>query len=287
MKSLEQYTQREYGQAASHISSRIRHRPEVGVILGSGLGSLVALVERPDALPYAEIPHFPPCSVEGHEGCLVAGRLEGVPLLIMQGRTHYYEGYTMQHLALPVRVMKRLGVETLIVTNAAGGINPAYRTGELMLLTNHVNLVGMTGANPLRGPNDSSFGPRFPDLTCPYDPELSDIARRVACEENIPLHEGVYVMVAGPNYESAADVHFLKVIGADAVGMSTVPEVIVARHAGMRVLGVSGISNLVTDQPSPELRFSHGDVIEAGKATAPRLGALIRGVLKTLSQAPN
>jgi purine-nucleoside phosphorylase len=278
----EQFAYQQYEEAAEFVRARIRTAPQVGVILGSGLGSLVDLVTDPVVTDYVEIPHFPPSTVEGHAGRLVAGVLEGVRVLLMQGRTHYYEGYSMQQITLPVRVMKLLGVRALIVTNSAGGINPHYRTGDLMLFSNHINLVGIGGPSPLRGPNIDEFGPRFPDMSCPYDGQLRSVARRVATDNGIPLHEGVYAMVAGPSYESAADVHFLKVIGADAVGMSTVPEVIVARHTGMRVVGISGISNIVSEAPAPGEGVAHEEVIQAGAVLAPRLGVVIRGILASM-----
>jgi purine-nucleoside phosphorylase len=280
-----EFGRKEWGEAAEFVLSQVALRPKVGMILGSGLGSLVDLVQDAVRLPYSAIPYFPPCSIEGHEGILVVGSLEGVPVAIMQGRTHYYEGYSMQHITLPVRAMRLMGIDTLFVTNAAGGIQPHFHPGELMMLTDHINLVGMAGASPLRGPNDESFGPRFPDLTRAYDAELRGIARRVADEKGIPLHEGVYIMLAGPSYETVADVHFLKLIGVDAVGMSTVPEVTVARHSGMRVLAVSGISNVMSDRYDPDLHFSHEEVLAAGRSMAPRMGALLRGVLGALGRA--
>jgi purine-nucleoside phosphorylase len=233
-------------------------------------------------IPYAQIPHFPEPSVEGHVGQLVMGQLAGTEVLIMQGRVHFYEGYTMQQVVFPVRVMQLMGIETLIVTNAAGGLNPAYRAGDLMLIRDHINLLGMAGANPLFGPNDPALGPRFPDMSEAYDPELCRLARKVAAERGILLWEGVYVGLAGPSFETPADIRFLRMIGADAVGMSTVPEVTVARHAGMRVLGISGISNVALAEPKSGQQASHAEVLAAGKQLVPRLTALLLGVLDQL-----
>jgi purine-nucleoside phosphorylase len=249
------------------------------MILGSGLNSLADAVQGADILPYDEIPHFPTSTVEGHVGQLILGRLENRPVMILQGRVHYYEGYSMQQVTLPVRIMQLMGVETLIVTNAAGGLNPAFQSGDLMLIRDHINLVGMAGANPLVGPNDPSLGPRFPDMSQAYDLQLRSVAQHVAQENQIPLHEGVYIGLSGPSFETPADIRFLRLIGADAVGMSTVPEVIVARHGGLRVLGVSGISNVALSEPTPGQVVSHEEVLAAGQQIVPRLIALVRGVL--------
>ncbi len=224
------YTREHFARAAEYISTRTRHRPQVAIVLGSGLGGLVSEVEEADTILYSDIPDFPQCTVEGHMGRLVIGRLAGACVAVMQGRAHYYEGYSMQQVTFPIRVFQQMGVGTLIVTNAAGGLNPEFRAGDLMLIADHINLVGMAGLNPLRGPNDPELGPRFPDMSRAYDPELRAIARRVAAREGIPLREGVYIMLAGPSFETPADMRFLRIIGADAVGMSTVPEVTVARH---------------------------------------------------------
>jgi len=265
---------------ASAIRSRTTYRPRVGLILGSGLGSLAANVEAASILPYPELPGWPVSTVLGHQGHLVIGSLEGQVVAVMQGRVHYYEGYSMAQVTLPVRVMQRLGVELLIVTNAAGAVNPAYEPGDLMLITDHVNLIGMGGLNPLRGPNLDDFGPRFPDMSQPYDRVLSDLARKSASAENLLLHEGVYVSLAGPSFESPADLRYLRLIGADAVGMSTVPEVIVARHGATRVLGVSGISNKANLDGNTIT--THEEVIAAEQVIVPKLTALIRGVLRRL-----
>jgi purine-nucleoside phosphorylase len=273
------YTREHYDEAVQHIASKTDHRPRVGIILGSGLNPLADSVEGADTIAYQDIPHFPTPTVEGHVGQLILGRLEGTPVIIMQGRVHYYEGYPMQQVVFPVRVMQVMGVQTLIVTNAAGGLDPAFQPGDLMLIRDHINLIGMAGANPLHGPNDPTLGPRFPDMSQAYDPELRSMARDVAQENSIPLHEGVYVGLSGPSFETPADVRFLRLIGADAVGMSTVPEVIVARHGGLRVLGVSGISNVALAEPTPGKEASHEEVLAAGQQIVPRLITLIRGIL--------
>lgn len=267
---------------AEAIAQRTKHRPTIGVILGSGLSPLAEAVEDADRIPYSEIPSFPVSTVEGHAGQLVIGRLEGQTVCVMQGRFHYYEGYSMQEVTLPVRVMHILGIHTLIVTNAAGGLDAAFLPGDLMLIRDHINLIGMGGLNPLVGPNDPAFGPRFPEMSQAYDPQLRSIAREVARREGIPLHEGVYVCLAGPSFETPADLRFLRMIGADAVGMSTVPEVTVARHMGMRVLGISGISNNASPDLPPEQAPSHEEVLEAGRILVPRMTTLIRGVLRAL-----
>ena len=265
---------------ADHSRSRTSYRPRVGMILGSGLGTLAANVEAATILPYQELPGWPLSTVQGHQGHLVFGQLEGQEVAVMQGRVHYYEGYSMAQVALPVRVMQRLGIEILVVTNAAGAVNPAYEPGDLMLITDHVNLIGMAGLNPLRGANLDVFGPRFPDMSQPYDRALNSLARKVADAENVLLHEGVYISLAGPSFESPADLRFLRLIGADAVGMSTVPEVITARHGGTRVLGVSGISNKAN--LDGETITSHEEVLAAGQVIVPKLTTLLRGVLRRL-----
>ncbi|MDY7042011.1 MAG: purine-nucleoside phosphorylase [Chloroflexota bacterium] len=276
------FTKSEFAEAADFIRSRTQYSPNVALILGSGLSPLADEIADADVIPYEEIPHFATPTIEGHAGRLVLGRLEGREVLVMQGRAHYYEGYSMQRITLPVRVMRMLGVETLIVTNAAGGLNPQFRAGDLMLITDHINLVGMAGLNPLRGPNDSDLGPRFPDMSQAYDPTLRELALRVARRLDLPIWEGVYICLAGPTFETPADLRFLRLIGVDAVGMSTVPEVIVARHGGMRVMGISGISNVAITEPTEGKVASHEEVLEAGRVLVPRLISLLRGVLREL-----
>lgn len=272
-----------FEEAAAHIRARSSYRPSIALVLGSGLNPLAEQIEECDVLPFEEIPHFPSATVEGHQGRLILGRLAGATVLAMQGRTHYYEGYSMQRVTFPVRVMRELGIETLILTNAAGGVNPAFRAGELMLITDHINLIGMAGLNPLRGPNDPELGPRFLDMSKTYDAALRTMALRVAAGRGIPLHQGVYICLAGPTFETPADIRFLRLIGADAVGMSTVPEAIVARHGGMRVLGISGISNVAIAEADSDAQASHQEVLEAGRVLVPRLTSLLSGILAELS----
>ncbi len=275
------FTMDDFRAAADVIRKRTAHKPKVGMILGSGLNGLAEAVEGADLIPYADIPNYPVSTVEGHVGRLVIGTLEGQEVLVMQGRAHFYEGYTMAQVGFPVRVMQVLGIETLIVTNAAGGLNLSYRPGDVMIISDHINLLGMAGQNPLYGPNIDELGPRFPSMNNAYDPQLRAIAREAALKAGIPHHEGVYICLAGPSFESPADVRFLRLIGADAVGMSTVPEVLVARHGGMRVLGLSGISNkLIGEEGAPPP--NHEEVLEAGKVLVPRLETIIREVLRKL-----
>jgi purine-nucleoside phosphorylase len=273
------FTRADYQRASETIRARTKHAPTVGLILGSGLNPLADEIAHADIIPYRDIPIFPVSTVEGHRGELVIGQLSGKTVVAMRGRAHYYEGYSMQQVTVPVRVMRALGVDTIIITNAAGGINDQFRAGDLMLIVDHINFVGMAGLNPLRGPNDESLGPRFPDMTHAYDPGLLDAARNAAMRLGIRLHEGVYVMLAGPSYESPADIRFLRMIGADAVGMSTVPEVVVARHGGMRVLGISLISNSLA---AGHDKVEHEEVLAAGKAAMPKLASLVKQVLSTI-----
>lgn len=276
------FSRRDFEAAAAAVREKSKLVPEVGLILGSGLNPLADAVSQVVAIPYSELPSFPTTTVEGHSGRLLLGRLEGRGVVAMQGRAHYYEGYSMAEVTFPVRVMQLLGIESLIVTNAAGGLNAEFRAGDVMLITDHINLVGMGGLNPLRGPNIDEFGPRFPDMSQPYDAHLQSLARQVAAEAGIPLREGVYVCLAGPSFESPADVRFLRLIGADAVGMSTVPEAIVARHGGTRVLGLSGISNVAPAEGEPSVETTHEEVLEAGAVLVPRLESIVRGVLRAL-----
>lgn len=278
--------------AAEFIQARTARRPTVGIILGSGLGALGDDVQQPTTIHYQEIPGFVPSTVVGHKGDLVIGGLEGKTVAVMRGRIHAYEGYTPQQITFPVRVLKAIGCQTLVVTNAAGGLNPAFAAGDLMLITDHLNLPAMIGHNPLYGPNDPALGPRFPDMSNAYDPSLRDMAHQVAGGLGITLHEGVYVMLGGPSYETAAEVRFLRIAGADAVGMSTASEVIVARHAGMRVFGVSLISNVIpmpgaapvsaTPHAAPGA-LGHEEVLATAAAAAPRFIAFIRGVVRRLT----
>jgi len=262
------------------IRERTSYRPRISIILGSGLNGLADSVEKPDIIPFGDLPHFPISTVLGHAGRLIIGTLEGQSVFVMQGRIHFYEGYSMAQVTLPVRVMQRFGIEILIVTNAAGGVNPAFAAGDVMLITDNLNLIGMTGQNPLSGPNLDEIGPRFPDMSQAYDGALCDLVRSLAKKENMVLREGVYAGLSGPSFESPADLRFLHLIGTDAVGMSTVPEVIVARHGGMRVLGLSGISNKANLDGS--MVTTHEEVLEAGRLITPKIEKLIRGVLRQL-----
>ncbi len=265
---------------AQAVRSKIDLQPRVGLILGTGLGGLAGTIQNATIIPYRELPDWPLSTVQGHAGQLVIGELEGKPVLTMQGRIHYYEGYSMQQVTMPVRVMQRLGIEILIVTNAAGAIHPDFIPGDVMLITDNLNLAGMSGLNPLIGPNLDVFGPRFPDMSQSYDRKLCDLARKVARENHLVLREGVYAGLSGPSFESPADLRFLRTAGADAVGMSTVSEVIVAHHGGTRVLGFSGISNKANLDGNTIT--SHEEVLEAGNLIAPKLETLVRGVLRTL-----
>ncbi|MBE9524798.1 MAG: purine-nucleoside phosphorylase [Chloroflexi bacterium] len=270
----------EIDQTANEVRARIARQPRIGMILGSGLGSLADTVKDPVKIPYKELPNWPVSTVLGHQGQLVVGQLEKQDVLVMQGRAHYYEGYGMDKVTLPIRVMQRLGVEIMIVTNAAGAVHPDFEPGDLMMINDHINLIGMAGPNPLRGPNLDEFGMRFPDMSRPYDLQLSAVAREVAASQGIVLHEGVYICLAGPSFETPADLRFLRAIGVDAVGMSTVPEVTVARHGGLRVLGISGISNKANLDGNTIT--THEEVLEAGEIMVPKLIEVIRGILKTL-----
>jgi purine-nucleoside phosphorylase len=274
------FTLEQINEVAAAVRGRIQMAPRVGLILGSGLNALAASVESTQIIPFRDLPHWPLSTVTGHSGQLVAGQLEGQPVFVMQGRVHYYEGYSMSQVTLPVRVMQMLKIETLIVTNAAGGIHPEFVPGDVMLITDHINLAGMAGLNPLIGPNLDEIGPRFPDMSQAYDRNLADLARRAAQDEGISLREGVYVGLSGPSFETPADLRFLRLAGADAVGMSTVPEVTVARHGGMRVLGFSGISNKANLDGSTIT--THEEVMEAGRIITPKMERIIRGVLRSL-----
>src|SRR6266498_3922810 len=273
-------TLQQIDQAADAIRKRTSYHPRVGLILGSGLNHLAESVQKADIIPYSELPNWPVSTVQGHAGRLVIGELEGQNVFVMQGRIHFYEGYSISQITLPVRVMLRLGLEMMCVTNAAGGVNPDFSPGDVMLITDHLNLLGMAGVNPLMGPNIDELGPRFPDMSQAYDRKLMEVARQVASNENVLLREGVYCALSGPSFEGPADLRFLRLAGADAVGMSTVPEVIVARHGGLRVMGLSGISNKANLDGSTVT--THEEVIEAGKVIAPKMEKVIRGVLRSL-----
>jgi purine-nucleoside phosphorylase len=271
----------EIDQVVAAVHKNTSQLPKVGFVLGSGLGSLADMVERPDYISYDDLPFWPASTVQGHIGRLVVGDLMGVKAIVQQGRAHFYEGYSMAEVTLPIRVMQRLGVEILIVTNAAGAINPDYQPGDVMLIVDHIGLMGMSGMNPLRGPNLDELGPRFPDMGQAYDRELIGLARQAAEERGVLLHEGVYIGLSGPSFETSADLRFLRAIGADAVGMSTVPEVTVARHGGTRVLGFSGISNKANLDGSTQT--THEEVLQAGRTIVPKMKTIIEGVLSRIN----
>ncbi|RMF54116.1 MAG: purine-nucleoside phosphorylase [Chloroflexota bacterium] len=273
----------DYDLAVEAIRARTSVKPKVGLILGSGLGTLAERIEQADYIPYNEIPRFPQSEVVGHRNRFVAGLLEGVPVLAMQGRIHYYEGYSMQAVTFPIRVMQRIGIRTLIVTNAAGGLNPSFEAGDLMLITDHINFMGMAGIHPLVGRNDPNLGERFPDMSDAYDPHLCQVARQVAQAQGIRLREGVYIGLSGPSFETPAEVRMLQRLGADAVGMSTVGEVTVARHGGIRVVGFSGITNMLVKGEQQGQEVSHEEVLSIGRdVIAPKLELMVRGVLQAL-----
>jgi purine-nucleoside phosphorylase len=267
-------TYTEVQQAYANVRSRYDGTPTIGIILGTGLGALVDKVNIVLSIPYQEIPGFPTSTVESHKGRLIFGDIDGVSVVVMQGRFHQYEGYTLQQITLPVRIFKLLGVKTLIVSNACGGMNPLYKRSDIMLIDDHINLLG---DNPLVGPNMDELGPRFPDMSEPYSQQLLTFAEETALELGIKVHRGVYVAVTGPNLETRAEYRFLRTIGADVVGMSTVPECIVARHMGMNVLGVS----IITDECFPDSlqAVSLEHVLEAASIAEPRMTTLITTLL--------
>ncbi|ALP38616.1 purine nucleoside phosphorylase [Paenibacillus sp. IHB B 3084] len=261
-------------EAADYIRAKSGIRPEIGLILGSGLGILADLIQDGISIPYQDIPHFPVSTVEGHEGELLLGTIEGRAVVMMKGRFHMYEGYGPQLTAFPVRVMKQLGIQSLLVTNAAGGVNTSYEAGDLMVISDHLNL---TGQNPLIGPNDAALGVRFPDMSEAYSRRLREIAKQTAAQQGFSLQEGVYAGLLGPNYETPAEIVMLRTLGADAVGMSTVSEVIVARHAGIEVLGFSCITNMaagILDQP-----LSHDEVMDTAEKVREKFLNLVLAII--------
>ena len=262
-------------QAAEFIRARWSGSPRVGIVLGTGLGALAREIETEAAIPYPDIPFFPRSTVESHRGQLVCGRLAGQTLLAMEGRFHLYEGYSPWQVTFPVRVMKELGCRLLIVSNAAGGLNPLHKKGDLIVIEDHINFMGL---NPLIGPNDDRLGPRFPDLIEPYDRALQDLALEVALAENIVAHRGVYVAVVGPNLETRAEYRFLRAMGADVVGMSTVPEVLVATHAGLKVLGFSIITDMCLPDALKPVQIE--EIIAVANEAEGKLRAIVRGVLR-------
>ncbi|MBX2991610.1 MAG: purine-nucleoside phosphorylase [Bacteroidetes bacterium] len=264
-------------EAVAFLRTKTRMQPPIGIILGTGLGGLAKEIKQDVVIDYENIPHFPVSTVESHHGRLIFGTLGGKQVVAMQGRFHYYEGYSMQQVTFPVRVMKFLGVNTLLISNAAGGMNPQFRKGSVMIITDHINLLG---DNPLIGPNDDSLGPRFPDMSEPYSKKLIALAEKVALERKIRVERGVFVAVAGPNLETRAEYRFLRLIGGDAVGMSTVPENIVANHMSMQVLGFS----IITDECFPDALqpANVAEIIAVANETEPKLTAIMKGVVESL-----
>jgi purine-nucleoside phosphorylase len=262
-------------EAVEFIAGHWKHVPRVGIILGSGLGGVAAAITDAVRIPYESIPHFARSAAPGHAGQLVCGLLEGVPVVVLEGRMHAYEGYPLAQITFPVRVIKRLGADLLVVTNACGGLNPQYRSGDIMVIDDHINLLG---DNPLIGINDDRLGPRFPDMSAPYTLELVDAALAVARRDNFVAHRGVYVAVTGPNLETRAEYRFLRGIGADVVGMSTVPEVIVAVHSSMRVLGISVITDMCLADALEVATVE--SILATARAAEPKLRALILGAVR-------
>jgi purine-nucleoside phosphorylase len=262
-------------EAARYVLAKAQGRtPRVAVVLGSGLGGVADAIKDPIDIPYAEIPHFVQSTVQGHAGKLIIGSCDGVDVVLMKGRFHYYEGYSMEEVTLPVRVFRVMGIQTLILTNAAGGTASHLKPGSLMAITDHINMMG---ENPLRGANDERFGPRFPDLTVVYTPAYVEVAHEVAREIGVVLSEGVYMALRGPSYETPAEIRMMRKLGADAVGMSTVPEGIVARHCGMKVLAISCITNVAAGLTKSEI--NHKEVMEVGEQAGKKLGELIVRVI--------
>lgn len=264
-------------ESAGFISTKINNKPKIGLILGSGLGVLADEIQNPVKINYDKIPNFPVSTVEGHAGCLVIGTLEGKEVIAMQGRFHYYEGYSQSEITFPVRVMKALGVETIVVTNAAGGANRSFKPGDLMVIKDHINL---SGSNPLMGANDHRFGPRFPDMSTAYTPKYIQLVKDCAKELNIQIQEGVYAFFSGPTYETPSEVKMAQILGADAVGMSTAPEVIVASHSNMEVIGISCITNMaagILNQP-----LNHEEVIETTQKVKTEFLSLVKKVVNKI-----
>ncbi|XP_055688696.1 purine nucleoside phosphorylase [Lutzomyia longipalpis] len=267
-------------QIADHLLERTTFRPKIGIICGSGLGTLAESITNKDIFDYEDIPCFPSTTVEGHAGRMVFGLLNSVPVMCMQGRFHYYEGHSLETCSMPIRVMKLTGVTHLIITNAAGGLNPIYKVGDIVIIKDHLNLMGMAGLNPLLGPNDPRFGPRFPAMNNAYNPEMRVAAKKIAHTMGIgnEIHEGVYTCLAGPNYETPAELRALKTLGVDAVGMSTVHEVVTAKHCNLAVFAISLITNkCIFDYDNPD-EACHAEVVEVGKSRQSVLCDLVKGM---------
>lgn len=261
--------------AAGYIKEKSGFEPEIGIILGTGLGSLGDCIEKVSAIDYSEIPEFPVSTVFGHAGRLILGFLEGKKVVAMQGRFHYYEGYTMQEVTMPVRVMKKLGIKLLVASNACGGLNPAFNAGDIMIITDHINFMG---SNPLIGPNLEEFGPRFPDMSEVYDRDMVELLEKVAASQGLKVHKGVYGAVSGPNYCTKAELSMLIRLGADTVGMSTVPEAIAAKHCGLKVAGVSCITDMAI--PDTMTAPSHEEIVKVAEAAKPRFVSLVKQFVK-------
>lgn len=276
------FTHNHYQEAVEAIRQHTHLQPQIGLVLGSGLGGLADMLEERVSIPYAEIPHFPTSTVHGHHGELVIGKLEGKVVLVQKGRAHFYEGYNLQQVTFPIRVMHFLGIKTVILTNAAGGLNTQFNAGDVMMLNDHINMVGFAGFSPLSGPNDDDLGPRFVGLVQTYDRELRKLTHEVAQKHNIPLREGVYCCLAGPTYETPAEARMLRMVGADTVGMSTVHEVVVARHMGMKVLAFSSITNMVIDNLDTDHETNHEEVLEVGRIIVPKLITILKGVVERI-----
>ncbi|MFN8474807.1 MAG: purine-nucleoside phosphorylase [Anaerolineae bacterium] len=271
--------------AINTLRSHSLQTPRIGVITGSGLGGLADEVVNATSIPYTAIPGMANTTVHGHAGELVFGELAEQPIVVMRGRLHFYEGHSTQEVTYPIRLMRALGAQVLLVTNAAGAVNEVFNIGDLMVIRDHIFLPGMAGHNPLRGPNDPTVGPRFPSMVGAYDRELRRLAHRVGSDQKIMLEEGIYAMVAGPSFETPAEIRFLRSMGADAVGMSTCPEVVVARHAGLRVLAISLITNICEDNSEGMARLGeaeHEDVLAAANAAVPRFSRLVRALVAAL-----
>ena len=263
-------------QSANYIKERIKGTPKIGIILGTGLGGLVEKIDTEIVIPYKDIPNFPVSTVKGHGGNLIVGKLNGTQVVAMQGRFHFYEGYSAQDITFPVRVLKYLGIERLFVSNASGGVNPEFEIGDIMIITDHINMI----PNPLIGPNDDELGPRFPDMSEPYDKHMIELVEKIAAEQGITVRKGVYCAVTGPTFETPAEYKYFRTIGADAVGMSTVPEVIVARHMGLPVFAVSIITDLGV--PGKIVEVSHEDVMEAAKKSEGKMTSIIKELIARL-----
>ncbi|MGE5678595.1 MAG: purine-nucleoside phosphorylase [Pseudomonadota bacterium] len=261
--------------AAEYIKAKSGFEPEIGIILGTGLGSLGEQIEAISVIDYSEIPEFPVSTVFGHAGRLILGWLEGKKVIAMQGRFHFYEGYSMQEVTIPVRVMKKLGIKLLFASNAAGGLNPAFKAGDMMIITDHINLMG---SNPLLGPNLEEFGPRFPDMSEAYDRELVELLERVAAEKGIKVHKGVYGAISGPPYETKAELRMMIKLGFDTVGMSTIPEVITAKHCGLKVAGISCVTDMAI--PDSMTAPSHEEIVKVAEEAKPKFMALVKQFVK-------